>query len=169
MAGNKNSGGANGGSQYSPMNVSATGGAGQSGQAKPNYRGFKYGENKKLDDQAGGARMATASTPPPAPQVSAGQAPQGGNDMSSLQGLLSGITPIDAEGADPSVPTSNGIDFGRGGDSSTLPNSINPDRRQIENIDLIKKYLPDLLNATRLPGAPDSYKRFVNYLKAEIL
>lgn len=169
MAGNKNSGGANGGPQYSPMNVSATGGAGQSGQAKPNYRGFKYGENKKLDDQAGGARMATAPTPPPAPQVPAGQAPQGGNDMSSLQGLLSGLTPIDAEGADPSVPVSNGIDFGRGGDSSTLPNSINPDRRQIENVDLIKRYMPDLINASRVQGAPDSYKRFVNFLKSQVI
>ena len=169
MAGNKNSGGANGGPQYSPMNVSATGGAGQSGQAKPNYRGFKYGENKKLDDQAGGARMATASTPPPAPQVSAGQAPQGGNDMSSLQGLLSGLTPIDAEGADPSVPVSNGVDFGRGAGSEVLPNSLNSDRRQIENVDLIKRYMPDLINASRVQGAPDSYKRFVNFLKSQVI
>jgi hypothetical protein len=165
MAGNKNSGGANGGPQYSPMNVSATGGAGQSGQAKPNYRGFKYGENKKLAEQAGGARMATAPTPLPAPQVPAGQAPQGGNDMSSLQGLLSGITPIDAEGTDPSVPVSHGVDFGRGAGSEVLPNNLNSDRRQIENIDLIARYLPDLINATRVKNAPDSYKRFVNKLK----
>jgi hypothetical protein len=169
MAGNKNSGGANGGPQYSPMNVSATGGAGQSGQAKPNYRGFKYGENKKLAEQAGGARMATAQTPPPAPQVPVGQAPQGGNDMSSLQGLLSGITPINAEGTDPSIPVSHGVDFGRGAGSEVLPNSLNSDRRQIENVDLIKRYMPDLINASRVQGAPDSYKRFVNFLKSQVI
>lgn len=169
MAGNKNSGGAHGGPQYSPMNISATGGAGQSGQAKPNYRGFKYGENKKLDDQAGGARMASAPTPPPTPRISAGQTPQNGNDVSSLQGLLAGLTSIDADAIDPSVPISHGVDFGRGAGSEVLPNNLNSDRRQIENIDLIKRYMPDLINATRVEGAPDSYKRFINYLKSLVI
>jgi hypothetical protein len=31
--------------------------------------------------------------------------------------------------------------------------------------ELIAKYLPDLINAARVDGAPDSYKRFVNKLK----
>ena len=40
---------------------------------------------------------------------------------------------------------------------------------QSENLNLIKRYLPDLMDATRMPNAPDSYKRFVNYLKEQIL
>ena len=41
--------------------------------------------------------------------------------------------------------------------------------RITENVDLMKKYLPDLIDAARLPGAPDSYKRLVNYVKARLI
>ena len=54
MAGVKGrSGGANGGPQYNPANVSATGGAGQSG----NYTGFAYGQNQELNQDRKSTRL----------------------------------------------------------------------------------------------------------------
>jgi hypothetical protein len=153
------SGGANGGPQYNPANVSATGGNGQSGQAKPGYTGFAYGENKALDNQAGGATMAQAAQPQGAP------AP----DMSMLQGLLSGVTPLDADPTDPTIPVSNGVNVGRGAGEEALPAQYKSDRRQVENLDLIKQYMPDLINAARVQNAPDSYKQFINYLKSQVI
>jgi hypothetical protein len=160
MAGVKGrSGGANGGPQYNPANVSATGGNGQSGQAKPGYTGFAYGENKSLDTQAGGAKMAQAAQPQGA------AAP----DMSMIQGLLSGVTPLDADPTDPTIPVSNGVNVGRGAGEESLPAQYKSDRRQVENLDLIKQYMPDLINAARVQNAPDSYKQFINYLKSQVI
>lgn len=150
------SGGANGGPQYDPANVNPLGGDGQSGQANPNYTGFGYGQNGALEAQAGAAKMEKVSTPaiPPAP--------------ASMASILGGLMPLDAESQD-SLPISDGVDTGRGRGSSALPPSVNGDTRITENIDLMKKYLPDLLDAARLPGAPDSYKRLVNYVKARLI
>ena len=150
------SGGANGGPQYDPANVNPLGGDGQSGQANPNYTGFGYGQNGALEAQAGAAKMEKASTPsaPPAP--------------SSMASILGGLMPLDAESQD-SLPVSDGVDTGRGRGSEALPPALNGDTRITENIDLMKKYLPDLLDAARLEGAPDSYKRLVNYVKARLI
>ena len=55
----ENRGGANGGPQYNPANVSGTGGAGQSGRVAS---GYAYGINKQINEQAAGAPMAKAMT-----------------------------------------------------------------------------------------------------------
>ena len=146
------SGGANGGPQYNPANVNPLGGDGQSGQANPNYTGFGYGQNGALEAQAGAAKMEKASTPAPA----------------SMASMFGGLMSLDAESQD-SLPISDGVDTGRGRGSEALPPALNTDMRITENIDLMKKYLPDLLDAARLPGAPDSYKRLVNYVKARLI
>jgi len=157
MAGNENSGGMRPTApQNNPANVSATGGNGQSGQPKPGYTGFAYGQNGALDAQAGAAKMQQAPTPTAAPAPA------------SMASILGGLMPLDAESQD-SLPISDGVDTGRGRGSSALPPSVNGDTRITENIDLMKKYLPDLLDAARLPGAPDSYKRLVNYVKARLI
>lgn len=107
--------------------------------------------------QQGGAPMAGNPVPPvPAPA---------GNPMESM---MSGLVPLDAESQD-DLPISDGVDVGRGRGSSALPSRLTSPINQDENVALIKRYLPDLLNATRLPGAPDSYKQFINYLKNQIL
>jgi hypothetical protein len=85
-----------------------------------------------------------------------------------MESMMSGITPLDAESMD-DLPISDGVDTGRGRGSSALPARLTSPINQDENIALIKRYLPDLMNATRLPGAPDSYKQFINYLKNLIL
>ena len=142
--------------QNNPANVNPLGGDGQSGQANPNYTGFGYGQNGALEAQAGAAKMEKVSTPsaPPAP--------------SSMASILGGLMPLNAD-SQASLPISDGVDTGRGRGSEALPPALNGDTRITENIDLMKKYLPDLIDAARLPGAPDSYKRLVNYVKARLI
>jgi hypothetical protein len=155
----ENRGGANGGPQYNPANISATGGAGGTGKQAPKYiPGMKSLGSTGVETMAqqGGAPMAGN----PVPQV---QAPT--NPMSSM---MSGITPLDAESMD-DLPISDGVDIGRGRGSEALNPRLTSAINQDENLALIKRYLPDLMNATRLQGAPDSYKQFVNYLKKQIL
>jgi len=157
MAGNKNSGGANGGPQYDPANVNGQGGDGQSGR---NYTGFAYSKNKEINDQQKGAKLAKATPAVPRGAV---------NPVDELQGLFSDITPIDAPPSDPTIPVSTGVNTGRGQDESALPATYRADQRQIENLDLIKKYLPDLINAGRVANAPDSYKKLLNFLKSQVI
>lgn len=142
--------------QNNPANVNPLGGDGQSGQANPNYTGFGYGQNGALEAQAGAAKMEKASAPSAVPAPA------------SMASILGGLMPLDAESQD-SLPISDGVDVGRGRGSEALPPALNGDTRITENIDLMKKYLPDLLDAARLPGAPDSYKRLVNYVKARLI
>ena len=155
MAGNENSGGFQPNApQNNPANVNPLGGNGQSGQANPNYTGFAYGQNQEINNQAASAPMAAA----PAPSAPA-------NPMGDM---MSGITPLDAETTN-DRPISDGIDFGRGRGSEAISGRLTNPVNQNPNVDIIKQYLPDLLDATRLVNAPDSYKRFVNYLKEQIL
>jgi hypothetical protein len=144
--------------QNNPANVNPLGGNGQSGQPNPNYTGFGYGQNGALEAQAGAAKMEQA----PSPTTGAPAAP------TSMASILGGLTPLDADSQD-SLPISDGVDTGRGRGSEALPPSLNADTRITENIDLMKRYLPDLMDAARLPGAPDSYKRLVNYVKERLI
>jgi hypothetical protein len=146
-------------SQNNPANISATGGAGGKGTQAPKYiPGMKSLGSTGVETMAqqGGAAMAGNPVPPV-------QAPT--NPMSSM---MSDIVPLDAESMD-DLPISDGVDIGRGRGSDALPARLTSPINQDENIALVKRYLPDLMNATRLQGAPDSYKQFVNYLKNQIL
>jgi hypothetical protein len=157
----ENRGGDNGGSQNNPTSINPLGGNGQSGNNKqaPKY----IPDMKSLGStgvetmaQQGGASLAGN----PVPEV---KAPT--NPMSSM---MSGIVPLDAETMD-DLPISDGVDIGRGRGSEALPARLTSTINQDENIALIKRYLPDLMDATRLQGTPDSYKQFINYLKNKIL
>lgn len=141
--------------QNNPANINPMGGDGQSGK---NYSGFPYGVNKQIKEQKAGAKLASTPTPkaPPAPT---------GNPLDAMMGSF---TPLDAE-YNGDLPISDGVATGRGRGEEALPTRLTSPINQSQDLDLIKKYLPDLLQATRLPGAPDSYKELVNYLKAQIL
>jgi hypothetical protein len=160
-------------SQNNPTSVSATGGNGQSGkfvaekvakatQLRPS--GFAQGENTAMAQQIseGGNVPTTASAANPASQL-----PQPGMGEGMAE-LLGAIEPLDSEPTE-FRPISDGVDFGDGRGSEALPASLNPDNRQIENTELVRRYLPDLLNAARMPGAPDSYKRMINSLMRELM
>jgi hypothetical protein len=114
---------------------------GGDGQSGKNYSGFPYGVNKQIKEQKEGAKLAKAPAPAPA-------SIKAGNPLDELMGTFTALD-ADYEG--------------------DLPARITSPINQSQDLDLIKKYLPDLLQATRLPGAPDSYKELVNYLKAQIL
>jgi len=155
----ENRGGANGGPQYNPANISATGGAGGTGKQAPKYiPGMKSLGSTGVETMAqqGGAPMAGD----PVPQVRAPTNP--------MESMMAGLTPLDAEPTE-MLPISDGVDVGRGRGSEALNPRLTSAINQDENLALIKRYLPDLMNATRLQGAPDSYKQFVNYLKKQIL
>jgi hypothetical protein len=152
MAGNENSGGFRPNApQNNPANVSGTGGAGQSG----NYTGFAYGQNAALNNSRIEGNAAVASVNAAAPS-SQGE-PYGGISMSPLGTFMDPTN-------NPSEPITAGVDFGPGPGSEALPNAFKSDARQDENVKIAMSYLPDLSLAAQSPNAPDSYKRFVNYL-----
>ena len=145
------SGGANGGPQYNPANVSGTGGAGQSG----NYTGFAYGQNQELNQSRIEGNDAVASTK--AAGVTTSQGPYEGANMPQLGTFMDPTS-------NPSEPITAGVDFGPGPGSEALPVGYGNNTRPLENAQIVKQYLPDLALAAQSGDAPDSFKRFVNYL-----
>jgi len=155
----ENRGGPNGGPQYNPANISATGGAGGNGTQAPKYiPGMKSLGSTGVETMAqqGGAALAGNPVPPVK------------TPTNPMESMMAGLTPLDAESMD-DLPISDGVDVGRGRGSDALNPRLTSMINQDENVALIKRYLPDLMNATRLQGAPDSYKQFINYLKNQIL
>ena len=148
----ENRGGANGGPQYNPANVSATGGAGQSG----NYTGFAYGQNQQVNNQRVEGNQAVSSVKASAP---APDSTYGGMNFPQLGTLMDPTTR-------PTEPITAGVDFGPGAGSDALPAQFQNNTRPDENALIAKQYLPELVIAARSKDAPDSFKRFVNYLMA---
>jgi hypothetical protein len=149
----ENRGGANGGPQYNPSNVSGTGGAGQSG----NYTGFAYGQNQAVNQQRVQGNQAVATTKAAMPSPSE---PYAGMNFPELGTIFDPDT-------NPMEPMSTGVDFGRGAGSEALPKNLVNNTRVEENAAIAKQYLPDLVIAAQSVDAPDSFKRFVNYLMAQ--
>jgi len=147
----ENRGGANGGPQYNPANVSGTGGAGQSG----NYTGFGYGKNQEVNNQRVQGNQAMASAQAATP--SAPQDPYQGINMPQLGTLFDPTSR-------PDEPITAGVDFGPGPGSEVLPQGLMNNTRIDENAKIAAQYLPDLAMAAKSPDAPDSFKNFVNYL-----
>ena len=148
----ENRGGANGGPQYNPANVSATGGAGQNG----NYTGFGYGKNKEINQSRieGNQAVSSVKASAPAPDPT-----YGGMNFPQLGTLMDPTTR-------PTEPITAGVDFGPGAGSEALPAEFQNNTRPDENALIAKQYLPELVIAARSKDAPDSFKRFVNYLLA---
>ena len=110
MAGNQNSGGMRPTApQNNPANVSATGGAGQSGTQPARYiAGMAYGEGQATMAQQQAAPMAGTSAPTSMP-------------ASSFAGLVGqGVTPLNAPTTRPLEPLTTGMDFGAGIGSESL-------------------------------------------------
>ena len=151
MAGNENSGGNRPTApQNNPANISATGGAGQSGTQAARYiPGMPYGQGQELMTQQTSAPMSGAPSGPSGPE-----GPIFGKQLGTL------LDPTN----NPSEPVTAGVDMGPGPGSEILPKNISADTRLDENKMVVQKYLPTLLQAANLPDTPDSYKRFINYL-----
>ena len=139
--------------QNNPANVSGVGGAGQSG----NYTGFAYGQNQAVNQQRVQGNQAVATTKAAMPSPSE---PYAGMNFPELGTLFDPDT-------NPMEPMTTGVDFGRGAGSEALPKNLVNNTRIQENAAIAKQYLPDLVIAAQSPDAPDSFKRFVNYLMAQ--
>ena len=140
--------------QNNPAKVSGTGGAGQSG----NYTGFAYGQNKTINQDRVVGNQAVKSIK--ATEPSTPEARYGGMNFPQLGTLFDPDT-------DPMTPMSTGVEFGRGAGSEALPQGFQNNTRPDENLALAQQYLPDLVIAAQSKDAPDSFKRFVNYLMAQ--
>ena len=165
MAGNQNSGGMRPTApQNNPANISATGGAGQSGKQPSRYiSGMPYGQGQQLMQQQKSAPMSAPVTQkgemggfsaaePLTPFVRRGEA--GGTLLDPKSGPMGHIT--------------DGVDFGRGVGSDALPKNVSGETRTTDNLEVIKKYFPAMLRASQLQDAPDSYKRWISYLSGQI-
>jgi hypothetical protein len=151
MAGVKGrSGGANGGPQYNPANVSATGGNGQRGD----YKGFAYGQNKALNQQ----RTAAPITPPPAPGPM--------RPMATQDRSLPPVPGLTEPSMRPNEPITEGVDgTSAGGGSSSL---VMPGMTDID-VDAARllSYLPALEVAARNPNASQAFRNYVRIIRAK--
>lgn len=134
--------------------VSGTGGAGsKDGQPNRYMSGGTYGASKALNEQQQGASMAKA------PTGSSGAA----SAIPEMPRLGTLLDPTN----NPAEPITAGSDFGPGAGSDAMPKNISANTRPEENQAIISQYLPDLIQAASYEGAPDSFKRFVNYLASK--
>lgn len=94
--------------QNNPANVSATGGAGQSGTQPARYiSGLPYGEGQATMQQQQSAPMAGPNTP----------SSSAANPMAAM---LAPVTPLSAPTERPNEPITTGMDFGAGPGSEAL-------------------------------------------------
>ena len=146
------SGGPNGGPQYDPANVSGVGGAGQSGD----YTGFGYGQNGAINASRveGNAAVASVNANTPSPTAASEPAlPPLDTLTSNIGGKYSDVT--------------DGTNVGSPVGPDAMPKNISANTRPDENAKIVQQYLPDLIQAASYAEAPDSFKRFVNYLASK--
>ena len=146
----ENRGGANGGPQYNPANVSGTGGAGQSG----NYSGFAYGMNKEINESRVEGNRAMATT-------------QAGNIAPAASALnVSAITPLSAPTESPDIPVTDGAALGDGAgmEALNLPGTQDTDTDKQR----LLSYLPALEIAAESPTSSQAFRNYVRLIKANL-
>lgn len=142
------SGGAHGGPQYSPMNINALGGNGQSGtQAAKYIPGLPYGQGQATMGQQQAAPMKGA-TPTPTP---------------SLPEPL----PLTAPTTRPNEPVTAGSATGPGPGNEALNLPLQNDM-QDPDINLIRAYYPVLEFWASQPGTSQATKDYVQFLRGVI-
>lgn len=98
--------------QNNPANVSAVGGAGQSGTQPARYiSGLPYGQGQQTYDTQTAAPMAGNPTPTPTPNINS---------------ILPQIIPLNAPTQNPDIPSTSGVDVGPGvgSDAISLPGAV---------------------------------------------
>jgi hypothetical protein len=150
----ENRGGANGGPQYSPINVSPSGGAGQSGTKNLNYTGMPYGQNQatnqnRIQGNAAVAKTVSPKTPPPAlvnpmTEVRPVTAPSDFPDEDITTGSISGTTP--------------------GPESLMMPSQ--QEEPNDPDLDLVREYFPVIELWASQVDTSQGTKDYVNYLRS---
>ncbi len=140
------SGGPNGGPQYNPSNISATGGNGQNPK-KPElkYRGMGYGTTGEVNAQA-------AAEP-----IKAAPAPKARNISTSMRGAA--VSPLTAETEFPDESILEGTPMLNPGAAMMPARTDNPD------YNAIVEYLPAMEWWASLPNTPQTTKDYVRYLR----
>ena len=139
------SGGAHGGPQYSPMNVNALGGNGQSGtQAAKYIPGMAYGEGQKTMQMQKAAPMAG---PTPTPSVEP--------------------LPLTAPTTRPNEPVTAGAAMGAGPGNEAL-NLPMQQQSQDPDINMVRTYYPILEFWANQPGTSQATKDYVQFLRGVI-
>lgn len=122
-------------------------------QVNAQMTGMGYGENKDFMQIQEGARMAAA------PRLKgASPAPMGGP-----MGAMSGGNPLFSETQRPDEPVTAGANFGPGANGA--PTAPVYSQRSSDDLENIKQYLPDLIEAATFVDAPETFKSLVNYLR----
>lgn len=151
--GGKGSGGANGGPQYSPMNVNPLGGNGQSGtQAATYIPGMGYGEGKKTLEGQRAAKLAGN----PVANVPGAMAPRSMAGMDAI--------PLTAPTTEPGVPVTNGAALGKGDGLEALNLPTTPQESDNPEINLIRQNYQVMEWWAQQPGATQATKDYVKYL-----
>lgn len=136
--------------QNNPANISATGGAGQSGQPSRYISGMPYGQGKELMAQQQAAPMA-ATSKTSVPQIS--NLPQ--------------VTPLTAPTERPNEPVTTGIAMGPGAGPEALMLPSNQDTDQDKQ--RLMSYLPALEAAALSPNSSQAFRNYVRVLRASLL
>ena len=143
----ENRGGANGGPQYNPANVSGTGGAGQSGR----YKGFAYGQNKQINNQISQGDAAVQS-------VSSGQPTQ--RNLPQIE-----PTPLTAGTANPNESVMAGLTpFGQPNNPNELGLPVQAKASDPEEA-MIRDYFPTIEFWANQPGVSNTTKEYAAYLR----
>ena len=138
--------------QNNPANVSATGGAGQSGtQGAKYYSGLPYGQGQAMMAQQQAAPMAAAR---PAPIM---------NPIDSFPAPM----PLSSPSEFPDVPITDGAAMGAGAgmEALTMPQAQDND---VEKQRLLS-YLPALEAAAQSPNSSQAFRNYVRILRANLL
>lgn len=138
--------------QNNPANVSATGGAGQSGtQGAKYYSGLPYGQGQAMMAQQQAAPMAASR---PAPIM---------NPIDSFPAPM----PLSGPSELPDIPITDGAAMGAGAgmEALTMPQTQDND---VEKQRLLS-YLPALEAAAQNPNSSQAFRNYVRILRVNLL
>lgn len=131
--------------QNNPANVSATGGAGQSGQ----YTGFAYGQNKALNESRVEGNEAVRQVNAAAPTTAVPQLPE--------------VTPLTAETELPN----QSVMFGSTPETRNMLGT--PAQQEVApDMEQLRSFFPLMEVWANQPDTPQSTKEYVNYLRTLI-
>ena len=147
--------------QNNPMNVSARGGNGQSGdatQAAKYVPGLPYGEGQSL--------MATQESAPlaAAPSIEQSNTPSGLASAAASQAVV----PMNAPTSMPSIPVTDGADFGPGVGMDALGLSNREQMMDDTYRAQIAAYMPALLTIAANPNTSNMTRMIIRKLRDQI-
>ena len=147
--------------QNNPMNVSARGGNGQSGnatQAAKYVPGLPYGEGQALMQTQQAAPLAAA------PSIEQSSMPSGLASAAASQPVIG----LNEPSARPNEPVTAGASMGAGPGMEALgPSAAESFTKQlIEDNQRLVQYLPSLEQMANDPSASNTFRTFIQYLKS---